>query len=167
MSERRDFKRWVIDLCFEAQQGLCSKCGVSLESEPYHAHHKNKDNTDNSLTNIELLCVKCHHGTYAESAYEKHKAQEVKTLIDLNKLIDSALDPASKISGAALEKLLEAMTLALRVSRNATEVDYGAMRTPASIKLQRSMADQDARLQSFMDGVMYGVKKTLEVKLNV
>jgi len=70
-----------------------------------------------------------------------------------------------ELSGVVLDKLTDMLSLSLRVSRNATDVDYGREFTPASIKLQRSIADQDARLQSFMDGVMYGVKRALEVKL--
>ena len=159
--DRQDFKKWIIDLVFESQQGLCSRCGTSIEVEPYQIHHKNGDHSDNSLENCELYCIRCHHKTFPEDMYQKHKQQEVKVLEQLTALIDQAVDPSTKVSGAMVEKLLEAMTLSLRVSRNVTEVDYGMMRTPASVKMNRSVSNYEALADSYSNGFMDGVKQLI------
>lgn len=56
--DRQPFKKWVVDLVYEAQQGLCSRCGVSLEAEPFQIHHKDANHSNNELSNCELLCIK-------------------------------------------------------------------------------------------------------------
>lgn len=159
--DRKPFSRWITDLCFESQQGLCSRCSVSLESEPFQIHHKDGDHSNNELSNCELLCIKCHHKTFPENAYEKHKSQETKVLTMLNQILEQATDPASKMSGATLEKLIEGLSMSLKVSRNATDLDYGMLRTPPSIKLRRNMADQEARQDAFFEGYSQAVKDTL------
>ena len=134
---RQDFKKWQVDLAYESTQGLCPRCGANLE-QGYHVHHRSGDHSDNSLVNIELLCVKCHFTTFKGSnPYVEHKQTEAKVLESLGKVIDLILDPASKMSGATLEKLNDSMTMALRVSRNVSEIDYGKLQVPASILQQR------------------------------
>jgi hypothetical protein len=79
----------------------------------------------------------------------------------LNQILEQATDPASKMSGATLEKLIEGLSMSLKVSRNATDLDYGMLRTPPSIKLRRNMADQEARQDAFFEGYSQAVKDTL------
>ena len=181
MGERRDFKQYQIDLVYDLQEGCCPLCGAGLEQTGFHRHHKNSDHADNSVSNLTLLCPRCHHSKAGLSnPYIDHQKQEMMVLEKANSIIEQILNPQTveivdakgntqtkvlELSGVVLDKLTDMLSLSLRVSRNATDVDYGREFTPASIKLQRSMADQDARLQSFMDGVMYGVKKALEVKM--
>lgn len=159
--DRQPFKKWVVDLVYEAQQGLCSRCGVSLEAEPFQIHHKDANHSNNELSNCELLCIKCHHKTFPENAYDKHKEQELLVLAKLNQVIEQAVDPASKMSGATLEKLIEGLSLSLKVSRNATGIDYGMMRTPAYIKTERGFSEVQEKAEIYTEAYMSGVRDTL------
>lgn len=161
MSGRKDFHKWVIDLAFESQEGMCKRCGTSIEIEPYQIHHEDGNNSNNSLSNISLLCVKCHHKTFPENAYDKHKEQELLVLAKLNQVIEQAVDPASKMSGATLEKLIEGLSLSLKVSRNATGIDYGMMRTPAYIKTERGFSEVQEKAEIYTEAYMSGVRDTL------
>jgi hypothetical protein len=163
--DRKDFKKWIVDLVYESSMGLCPRCGASLEDEPFH--HKDGNHANNTLDNCELLCIKCHHSTYGEdNAYSKHKSQEALTLETLNAVMKNASDPNTKVSGAVLEKLLEGLSLGLKVSRQSTGLDYGMMRTPASINIERGYAESKALGDAYSTGYMEGVKATVS-KLGV
>ena len=163
--DRKDFKKWQVDVVFnEVQQGQCANCGAGLEQTGFHRDHVDGDHSNNETDNLQLLCPKCHWAKAGEgkNPYTEHQEQEKRVLTKLNELIEQALDPSSKVSGAAMEKMVDAMSMSLKVSRNVTDVDYGREHTPASVKMQRRMAEQEIQLQSFMDGVMFGVKKALD-----
>ena len=48
----------------EKHNFTCERCGVKVmnpfESEFMQTHHRNGDKTDNSESNLECLCIKCH-----------------------------------------------------------------------------------------------------------
>jgi hypothetical protein len=163
MSEaRQDFKKWQVDLVYsDVQEGQCAKCSASLENTGFHRHHKDGNNSNNEIDNLELLCPKCHHSTFGTNAYLEHKNLEGETLVQINQLLSSAIDPNTKMSGATLEKTLELITMKLKVSRNAKDLDYGVEYTPASIKLQRKMAEQEAQIDRYIEGYMQAVKDVL------
>jgi ribosomal protein S27AE len=159
---REDFHKWQIDLAYEAQNGLCKKCGAGLEQTGFHAHHEDGDHTNNSLANLSLLCPKCHFTTFKGSnPWDAHKDTEKRILESLLKVIDLVLDPASKMSGATLEKLNDSMTMALRSSRYFNEIDYGKMTVPASILQMRGMAEAKVQGEAYTAGFMDGVKATV------
>jgi len=161
--DRKMWKAWAVDAVYQSQEGLCQNCGASLEQTGFHQHHKNGDHSDNSLDNLALLCPRCHHATFGgdKNPYTAHQEQESRILEKLNALIEQALDPNTKVSGASMEKLVDAMSMSLKVSRNVTDVDYGRQYTPAAVKLQRKMADQEAQAESYMAGYMDAVKQLI------
>jgi len=161
--DRKMWKKWAVDAIYEMQEGVCSNCGAGLEQTGFHQHHKNEDHSDNSLENLVLLCPRCHHATFGgdKNPYTAQQEQEGRILEKLNILIEQALDPNTKVSGASMEKLVDAMGLSLKVSRSVTDVDYGRQYTPAAVKLQRKMADQEAQAESYMAGYMDAVKQLI------
>jgi len=159
---RKDFKKYVQDAVYEIQDGLCQNCGAGLEQTGYHVHHLDGNHSNNAFDNCVLFCPRCHYTTYGtENPYTTHQVQEARILDKLNDLIEQALDPNTKISGASMEKLVDAMSLSLKVSRNVTDVDYGREYTPASVKMQRKIAEQSALADSYMGGYMDAVRQLI------
>jgi len=150
---RRDFFKWQVEEAYKTQDGVCTRCGNSLE-HGFHRHHKDGNHANNALENLELLCPSCHRATLGD-ALVKHSEQEQRVLEKLNELIDKALD--GKVAGAVVEKLVDAMQLSLRVSRNVSKMDEGIESVPASIeavkRLQESKILMETYLQGFKDGV--------------
>ena len=66
--ELRDFIRY--------KQGFkCKKCGCSLKRGG-HLHHRNGKRWDNSPSNLEFLCTKCHKKTYKPQANKRVKERK-------------------------------------------------------------------------------------------
>jgi 5-methylcytosine-specific restriction endonuclease McrA len=42
------------------QDWKCALCGASIKHGG-HIHHKDRDKTNNSLSNLIAVCAKCHH----------------------------------------------------------------------------------------------------------
>ena len=154
-NERRDFPRWKVEQVYIAQDGVCAKCGNSLE-HGFHRHHKDGNPANNSIENLELLCPECHRATLGEAVIN-HRRQEEKILNDLNRLIDECF--AGKLSGAVVERLIEAMKMSLKISRSLNKVDEGIESPPASIALLKRMQEtrilQEAYIEGFKDGVRW------------
>ncbi len=159
---RESFKKWQIDLAYESQNGLCTHCGAGLEQTGFHAHHKDGDHANNATENLELWCPKSHFTTFkGANPWDEHKKTEEKVLNAMLKVIDLFNDPASKLSGATLEKFNDSMVMALKSSRYLYEIDYGRMQVPASIRMIRGMAETKALGDSYTQGYMQGVKDTI------
>lgn len=175
--ERRDFSKFQVDLVYLSQDGICPLCGAGLEQTGFHRHHKNGDANDNSLGNLQLVCPRCHHSKSGLSnPYTQHKEQEKIVLGKLNEIVQLILEPqivevtdskgnkatkALELSGVVLEKLVDALTMSLKVSRNTTDVDYGREFTPDAIKIQRKMIEATVSGDAYIEGYMTGVKDTL------
>lgn len=153
--KRKDFPVWKVEQVYIAQDGACLKCGNSLE-HGFHRHHKDGTPANNEISNLELLCPECHRATLGEAITE-HRKQEEKVLNDLNKLIDECF--AGKISGSVVERMIEAITLSLKVSRSLNKIDEGLESPPASIALLKRMQEtkilQEAYLEGFKDGMKW------------
>ena len=78
-------------------------------------------------------------------------------LRNLNRLIDEGF--AERISEAVVERMIEAITLTLKISRNLNRLDEGIESPPASItlikKLQETKILQEAYLEGFKDRVKW------------
>ena len=179
---RKDFSQYQIDIVYNLQDGSCPKCGAGLEQTGMNRHHKDKDHTNNSISNLELLCPRCHHALSGLSnPYTRHKQQEELVLSKINDIVQQILSPQTvevvdgkgnkttkvlELSGVILDKLVDSLTLSLKVSRNVTDVDYGREFTPNAIKIQRKMMEAEVSGESYMSGYMEGVKATVS-KLGV
>ena len=155
MNERKAFPTWKVEQVYIAQDGVCSKCSNSLE-HGFHRHHKDGNHANNKIDNLELLCAECHRATLGDALAE-HKKQEERALSSLNKLLDECF--AGKISGAVVERMIEAITLSLKVSRSLNKIDGGIESPPASIALFKRMQEtkvlQETYLEGFKDGVRW------------
>ena len=152
---RKDFPRWKVEQVYIAQDGVCVRCGNSLE-HGFHRHHKDGNPLNNSIENLELLCPECHRATLGDAVAE-HRKQEEKILNDLNRLIDECF--AGRLSGAVVERLMEAMKISLKISKSLNKIDQGIESPPASIALLKRMQEtrmlQEAYLEGFKEGVRW------------
>jgi hypothetical protein len=160
--ERRDFPRWKVEQVYIAQDGVCARCGNSLE-HGFHRHHRDGNPLNNSIENLELLCPECHRATLGDALIE-HRKQEEKVLNYLNKLIDECF--AGRMSGAVVERMIEAITLSLKVSRNLNKIDEGIESPPASIVLLKRMQETRMLQEAYLEGFKDGVRWLLQNKLN-
>jgi len=160
MSERKDFHQWQVDLAYQTQDGCCLKCGNSLK-QGFHRHHKDGDNTNNKFDNLQLHCAECHRAEKGE-AIKEHRKQEKKVLDDLNKLLDLGFE--GKLSGANMERMLEAMTTSLKVSRNVNDMDVGIEYPSASLtfgtRIKEIQTMTEYYLKGLHEGIALGIKET-------
>ena len=151
---RKDFFTWQVEAVYKAQDGVCARCGNSLE-HGFHRHHKDGNHANNSIENLELLCPSCHRATLGD-AVKQHEEQERRILEKLNELIDKALD--GKVAGAVVEKLIDAMQLSLRISRNLAKLDEGIESPPASIELAKRLQETKILTQTYLEGFKDGMR---------
>jgi 5-methylcytosine-specific restriction endonuclease McrA len=41
-------------------KGRCGSCGINVKEIQYHIHHKDGNHYNNELSNLAVLCTKCH-----------------------------------------------------------------------------------------------------------
>lgn len=162
MSERRDFPDWAVTRVYFLQEGACAKCGAPLDSG-FHKHHKDGNHTNNAETNLELLCVECHHGAKFEhdkkemaddaiNLYETHRKVERTVMDGLSDMIKKGL--LKEISGAAMERLMDGFTKILQISNRRLD---RPMYPPAEIKIMLSKNIAEERLESYIEGMKAGI----------
>jgi hypothetical protein len=153
-SERRAFPQWRVELAYIAQDGVCARCGNTLELG-FHRHHKDGNPANNSLENLELLCPECHRATLGE-AYKRHREQEERALSYLNKLLDECFN--GRLSGATVERLVDAITLSLKISRSLNKLDEGIESPPPTIALLKKLQETRILQETYLEGFKEGVK---------
>jgi hypothetical protein len=151
---RRDFPEWKVEAVYLAQDGCCLRCGGSLESG-FHRHHKDGNPANNATENLELLCPQCHRATLGVQ-WDEHRKQEKRVLESLNKLIDEAF--AGKIAGAVVERLVDALSLSLKVSKELSGIDKGQESPPASFVLFKRLAETRILQEAYLEGLKDGIR---------
>lgn len=151
---RRDFPKFRVEAVYLAQDGCCLRCGNSLE-RGFHRHHKDGNAANNSIDNLELICPSCHRATF-EGGFKQHEDQERKVLDQLNRLIDEAF--AGKMAGTVIERLLDAITLALKVSRKINKVDEGIESVPPSLAILRRLEESKLLMEMYVKGFVDGMR---------
>jgi len=145
---RKDFAKWAIELVYRKQDGACIKCGKPLGSR-FHRHHKNKNPADNSVENLELHCVGCHGGEQYQTLVEKKK----QALKDVEGAIQLSL--SGKLSGAAADKLLDAIKLGLSLSEQLYGGDLEKM--PVAIRMENYLVSSGILLKEYEKGIKEGM----------
>jgi len=153
MSKRRDFEPWKIELVYRKQDGACIKCGKPLGNR-FHRHHKDKDPSNNSIENLELHCVACHGGEQYQTLVEKKK----QALKNVEGAIQLSLE--GKLSGAAADKLLDAIKLGLSLS----EQLYGGEleKVPVGIRMENYLVSSGILLKEYEKGYREGMLQVNE-----
>jgi len=148
---RRDFKGWAVDLVYRLQDGICAKekCSKTL-ANGFHRHHEDGDSTNNSIENLKLFCAECHGG----EAYATYIKKKKKGLSDVEAAINMALE--GKLSGAAMDKLLDAIKLGLGLTREI--YGKGMEQVPASIKMEQYLLSSGILLKEYEKGVKKGIE---------
>ncbi len=169
---RKDFADWKVAVVYMAQEGVCINsdkpdgCGNTL-ANGFHRHHKNGNNADDSVQNLELRCPECHHATYTGAKQKNlaaHRRQERKIFGQLNSMIAQMTGSESKIAGATAERLLEAMSLSLKMSKQMNHIGDDLEYPPPSVSLFKKMLEEDTLKDTLLEGYKLGVEA---VKLTV
>jgi len=151
---RKDFSMWKVEEVYKLQDGCCKKCGNTL-TMGFHRHHIDGNKSNNSIENLELLCMTC-HGSEAWNTLQKQKEQHIK---ELNELIKKGIE--GKVAGVVLDKLLDAIKLALTLERqvNGLEVEE----PPVNVKSEYSQVVIEHNLREWERGVKEGILKGLDM----
>lgn len=163
--ERKDFQVWKVTVAYVSQDGICLKCGNSLE-HGFHRHHVDGDHGNNSLENLELRCKECHHASYRgrkKKDLGEHRIQEKAILEQLNQLIGDGI--AGKLSGASAERLMEAMALAMKVSKRVNDIDIDIEYPPPAITLMKRLMETQTLSETFLDGFKRGVDSVRSMEM--
>jgi hypothetical protein len=154
---RRDFEKWAIEEVFKIQEGVC-KCGNPLGSG-FHRHHKDGNNANNAVGNLELMCPRCHGG----EAFGTYVKQMAKLNDDANVLIKKALD--GDVAGTVIEKTLDAIKLSL--SLNSQLNGYGIEKPPASLQAQLYIENSRVMVEQYEEALKQGILKGLDMAKEV
>jgi len=153
MDKRKDFEKWKIEIVYRKQDGACIKCGKPLGSK-FHRHHKDKGPSNNSVDNLELHCASCHGGEQYKTLIEKKEL----ALKNVEGAIQLSLE--GKLSGAAADKLLDAIKLGLSLS----EQLYGGEleKVPVGIRMENYLVSSGILLKEYEKGYREGMLQVNE-----
>jgi len=151
---RRNFSVKVINEVFEEQGRACAKCGNPI-LHGFHAHHKNGINSDNTKENCQLLCKSCHGG----EKYATLQAQKQKVIESLDKLVQVGIE--GKVSGASIDKLLDAIKMSLSLQGQLFEEEYFS--SPPELRLEYSYVIAENGLKKYEEGYLAGLSKNIEL----
>lgn len=147
--ERKGFRQWQVELVYRKQDGVCIKCGNSL-GHGFHRHHKDGDPANNAVANLTLLCGTCHGG----EAFKTLVAKKTKALGDVEAAIQMGIE--GKLSGAAMDKLLDAIKLGLSLVGQVYGKDIE--KPPASIRMENYLVSSGLLLKEYERGVREGIQ---------
>lgn len=54
------YREWFLNDLYALQEGQCAHCGGAHTAEELLMHHKDHDRKHNVLSNLELVCKRCH-----------------------------------------------------------------------------------------------------------
>jgi len=153
MNKRKDFEQWKISMVYNLQEGICLKCGRPL-GRKFHRHHKDGNNSNNSLENIELHCAICHGG----EAYKTHIKQKKLVLGDIGALIQGLNEKT--ISGSAGQVELESIKLKLKLIEQVYPDDLEGL--PVEIRVKNYLIGSGLLLKAHEKGYREGMLQVNE-----
>jgi hypothetical protein len=152
--DRKDFKDWQVVAAYMAQEGICGnpECGNPLD-RGFHRHHLDGDHTNNKIENLRLDCPECHRATLKgpkKDALDEHRKHEKYVFTRVNEAIDQTL--AGKLSGASAERLLDAISLSLKMSHSVNGIDNDIEHIPLPIRMTIKQAERDVIIGGYVEG---------------
>jgi len=153
MSKRKDFEPWKVATVYNLQEGICFKCGKPL-GKKFHRHHKDGDNSNNSIDNLELHCASCHGG----EAYVTHIKQKKAIIGNIGALIKGLNEKT--ISGSAGQVELESIKLKLKLIEQCYPHDLEEL--PIEIRVKNYLVGSGLLLKEYEKGYKEGMLHTNE-----
>jgi hypothetical protein len=102
--------------------------------------------------------MSCHYATYGkDNVWEQHKEVEREVFRQLNTMLEEALG-GGKMSGASMERIIEAEMTKLKISRREKGLDIATEYVPASIKMASSIAQAEREGIIWKEAYLQGVK---------
>jgi len=148
LTKRKDFSKWAVEVVYQQQQGACPRCGKPLLAG-FHRHHKDGDNTNNSVENLELLCLVCHGSKQWNTLQEQKK----KHIGELDTLINKAINEG--MAGTLVDKLLDSIKLALSLEKQVYGLDTEEV--PVSIRMESYITVAEHSLEEYIKGIKEGI----------
>lgn len=148
MDKRKNFEPWKVAIVYNLQEGTCFKCGRPL-GKKFHRHHKNGNNTNNSLDNLELHCASCHGG----EAYTTHIKQKKAVIGNIGALIEGLNEKT--ISGSAGQVELESIKLKLKLIEQCYPHDLEEL--PVEIRVKNYLVGSGILLKEYEKGFREGM----------
>lgn len=153
MSKRKSFEPWKVSIVHNMQEGICRKCGRPL-GKKFHRHHKDGDNSNNSLDNLELYCASCHGG----EAYTTHIKQKKAIIGNIGLLIEGLNNKT--ISGSAGQVELESIKLKLKLIEQCYPHDLEEL--PVEIRVKNYLVGSGLLLKEYEKGYREGMLHSSE-----
>lgn len=74
------YKTYLAEELKKLSGGICERCGRKFDINHLEVHHKNRDKSDNSMENLEVLCEYCHDKEHPcrPSAIKRYREEEMK-----------------------------------------------------------------------------------------
>ena len=69
--ERKKLRKPQKERIARGQKWICGRCQEKIDSMGFDIHHKNRDSSDNDISNLEALCVPCHRKVTQKENREK------------------------------------------------------------------------------------------------
>jgi len=69
--ERKKLRKPQKERIARGQKWICGRCQEKIDPMGFDIHHKNKDPSDNDISNLEALCVPCHRKVTQKENREK------------------------------------------------------------------------------------------------
>lgn len=162
MLERKPFTKKQKEEAYERQGGCCNNCGASLDVTGFEADHVDGDNSNNSTSNLALLCPDCNLAKGKKS--DEHKAIQLQAITDLQSLISKGLN--KEVSGALAERILDGINALLKVSYQVHRIPRGIEKFSKSAEELRNDADVELYKRVYMSAWKDGwlAREKMEVK---
>ena len=163
--DREDFSKFLVEATYIAQDGICLKCGGTLE-KGFHRHHLDGDHSNNSPENLVLMCANCHRAEAKGKDFQAHKRVEKAVFKRIDQILDKAMN--KELAGTVIDKISDLLSMQLRLSRNYRDLDVGIEYPPASFtmirNLQKSELLQKYGMTMWKEGYLSGVNSKKEIE---